>query len=41
MSGIKALRHYASADSPSYKGYVDKANAQGKRGLINSTSMAL
>lgn len=41
MTGIKAPRPYSTVNAPAYKAYVDKANAQGRRGVINSTTMSL
>lgn len=41
MQGIKAVRHWASVDSPAYKAYLEKTEAQQKRGVINSSTLAL
>ena len=41
MQGIKAVRHWASVDSPAYKAYLAKTQEQGKHGVINSSTLAL
>jgi ABC-type branched-subunit amino acid transport system substrate-binding protein len=41
MQGSKAVRHWASVDSPAYKGYLQKTQEQQKHGVINSSTLAL
>ena len=41
MQGIKAVRHWASVDSPAYKAYLAKTEEQQKHGVINSSTLAL
>jgi ABC-type branched-subunit amino acid transport system substrate-binding protein len=40
FKGVKAVRHYATVNSPAYAEYVNKARADGKN-VTNSSSLAL